>query len=185
LAYLVVTLAYSFGLKRIPLLDVTVIAVLFTLRLALGMTAAGLPWSAWFLVFSMFFFFSLAIAKRHTELLRTAQSGDGETASGKVHGRGYHVEDNDVTFAFGVCGSFASIVILVLYLMEEVFARGQYANPEWLWVTPVTIFLWTGRIWLLAHRGQMTDDPVIFALRDRTSMALGAVIALSFGLALI
>lgn len=185
LAYLALTLAYSFGLKRIPMLDVTVIAALFTLRLALGMTAAGQTWAPWLLTFSMFFFFSLAIAKRHTELLRAAETGSGHSEDGKVHGRGYHVEDNDVTLAFGVGASIASIVILVLYLMDEVFVRAQYAHPQWLWLAPVAVFLWTTRIWLLSHRGQMTDDPVIFALKDRISLALGAVLAAAFVVAAI
>ncbi|MBV8662505.1 MAG: UbiA family prenyltransferase, partial [Hyphomicrobiales bacterium] len=182
-AYLALTLAYSFGLKRAPMLDVTVIATLFTLRLALGMTAAGQIWAPWLLTFSMFFFFSLAIAKRHTELLRAAASGAGHSDDGMVHGRGYHVEDNDVTMAFGVAASIASIVILVLYLTQEVFVRAQYAHPEWLWFAPATVFLWTSRVWLLAHRGQMTDDPVIFALKDRISLALGAVVAVAFFIA--
>lgn len=180
LAYLLLTLAYSFGLKRVPMLDVTVIATLFTLRLALGMTAAGQVWAPWLLTFSMFFFFSLAIAKRHTELLRAAASGSGHSDDGMVHGRGYHVEDNDVTMAFGVSAAIASIVILVLYLTDEVFAHAQYAHPQWLWFTPAMVFLWTARVWLLSHRGQMTDDPVIFALRDRISLALGVVVAAAF-----
>ncbi len=175
-AYLALTLAYSFGLKRVPMLDVTVIATLFTLRLALGMTAAGQIWSPWLLTFSMFFFFSLAIAKRHTELLRAAASGH----DGMVHGRGFQVEDNDVTMTFGVGAAIASIVILVLYLTEEVFVHAQYAHPQWLWLAPAVVFLWTARVWLLSHRGQMTDDPVIFALRDRISLALGAVLAVAF-----
>ena len=175
-AYLTLTLGYSFGLKRVPMLDVTVIATLFTLRLALGMTAAGQVWSPWLLIFSMFFFFSLAIAKRHTELLRAAASGH----DGMVHGRGYHVEDNEVTMTFGVGASIASIVILVLYLTEEVFVHAQYPHPQWLWAVPPMVFLWTTRVWLLSHRGQMTDDPVIFALRDRISLALGVVLAAAF-----
>ncbi|HEY1944469.1 MAG TPA: UbiA family prenyltransferase [Roseiarcus sp.] len=182
-AYLALTLAYSLGLKRVPMLDVTVIATLFTLRLALGMTAAGQIWSPWLLTFSMFFFFSLAIAKRHTELLRAAASGSGHTQDGMVHGRGFHVEDNDVTMTFGVGAAIASIVILVLYLTEEVFVHAQYAHPQWLWLAPMVVFLWTARVWLLSHRGQMTDDPVIFALRDRISLALGAVLAVAFAVA--
>jgi 4-hydroxybenzoate polyprenyltransferase len=180
-AYLALTLTYSFGLKRVPMLDVTIIATLFTLRLALGMTAAGQIWSPWLLTFSMFFFFSLAIAKRHTELLRAAASGH----DGMVHGRGFHVEDNDVTMTFGVGAAIASIVILVLYLTEEVFVHAQYAHPQWLWLAPAVVFLWTARVWLLSHRGQMTDDPVIFALRDRISLALGAVLAVAFVVAAI
>jgi len=116
LAYCVVTLAYSFGLKRIPLADCFVIGVLFTLRLVLGVTAARLEWSAWLLTFALSFFFSLALAKRHTELV-----GGGLAATGPVPGRGYRYEDRSLTLVFGVAASTTSIIIVVLYLMDEVF----------------------------------------------------------------
>ncbi len=178
--YTAVTLAYSFGLKRVPLLDTVVIAALFTIRIILGTVAAHFPPSPWLLTFSMFFFFSLATAKRHTELLRA-----GETSSGPIEGRGYNVEDKEVTFAFGIVASVASILIIVIYLVEEVFPLSFYAHPEWLWAVPVGIFLWVGRIWLLAHRGAMTDDPIVFALHDRVSLYLGAIVGAAFVLALL
>ena len=179
-AYSAITLAYSFGLKRIPILDALIIAALFTVRIILGTVAAHLTPSAWLLTFSMFFFYSLATAKRHTELLSV-----GESSTGQIKGRGYNVEDKEVTFAFGIVASVASILILVLYLVEDVFPRALYGRPEWLWVMPLAIFLWVGRIWLLAHRGSMADDPVVFALRDRVSHCLGAVIGVAFVLALL
>jgi 4-hydroxybenzoate polyprenyltransferase len=178
-AYVAVTSLYSFGLKRIPLLDTFVIACLFTLRIGLGIVAADLVPSSWLLTFSTFFFFSLAVAKRHTELLRAA----GGSMRGQIEGRGYHVEDKEVTFAFGIVSSVASVLIVVIYLVQEVFDRGLYAHPAWLWVAPAAIFLWTGRIWLLAHRGLMRDDPVVFALTDRVSLTLGAILAIAFVLA--
>lgn len=178
LAYVAITLAYSFGLKRVPILDTFVIATLFTLRLLIGTEAAALPPSPWLLTFSMFFF-SLAIAKRHTEILRAA-----EKATGKIGGRGYHVEDREVTLAFGIAAALASILIMVNYLMDEVFTRDVYANPAFLWAVPAVIFLWISRVWLLSHRGLMTDDPVIFALKDRLSIGLGAIVLLAFILAI-
>ena len=179
-AYTAITLAYSFGLKRVPILDTVIIGALFTVRIILGTVAAHLAPSAWLLTFSMFFFYSLATAKRHTELLRA-----GETSSGQIKGRGYNVEDKEVTFAFGIVASVASILIMVLYLVDDVFPRALYAHPEWLWAMPLILFLWVGRIWLLAHRGSMADDPVVFALRDRVSLCLGAIIAIAFVLALL
>ena len=179
LAYVAITLAYSFGLKRVPILDTFVIAALFTLRLLIGTEAAGLMPSPWLLTFSMFFFFSLAIAKRHTEILRAA-----EKATGKIGGRGYHVEDREVTLAFGIAAALASILIMVNYLMDEVFTRDVYASPVFLWAVPAVIFLWISRVWLLSHRGLMTDDPVIFALKDRLSIGLGAIVLLAFVLAI-
>jgi 4-hydroxybenzoate polyprenyltransferase len=180
IAYTAITLAYSFGLKRAPMLDTVIIGALFTTRIILGTVAAHLAPSAWLLTFSMFFFFSLATAKRHTELLRA-----GETSSGPIKGRGYNVEDKEVTFAFGITASVASILILVLYLVEDVFPHSLYAQPDWLWAAPVAIFLWVGRIWLLAHRGFMNEDPVVFALGDRVSLYLGVVVAAAFVLALL
>ena len=179
-AYGALTLAYSLGLKRVPLLDAFLIGTLFTLRLTLGVVAAGLVWSVWLLTFSMFFFFSLAMAKRHTELLRAAAGG--ETV---LRGRGYLVGDRDLTLAIGVCAAMASILILVLYLMDEVFPAALYALPGFLWAAPAAVFLWVGRIWLLAHRGQMTDDPVVFALTDKISLGLGGAVVLAFLLALL
>ncbi|MCX5515526.1 UbiA family prenyltransferase [Kaistia algarum] len=178
LAYVVITLAYSFGLKRVAILDTFIIAALFSLRLLIGTEAAALEPSPWLLTFSMFFFFSLAIAKRHTEILRA-----GERTTGKIGGRGYHVEDREVTLAFGVASAIASILIMVQFLMAEVFSRDVYSNANWLWAVPAVIFLWISRVWLLSHRGFMTDDPVIFALKDRLSLGLGLVVVVAFLLA--
>jgi 4-hydroxybenzoate polyprenyltransferase/phosphoserine phosphatase len=179
ISYVVVTLGYSFGWKRIPLFDTFIIALLFTIRILIGIAAAKLVPSAWLLTFSMFFFFSLALAKRHTEILRVA-----EHHLQKLEGRGYQLRDDNLTLTFGISASMASIVIVVIYLVEEVFARAIYTTPAWLWVAPISIFLFTCRIWVLAHRGRMTDDPVAFALRDRVSVGLGLLVAVAILLAL-
>ena len=179
LLYVVVSLGYSFGWKRIPLVDTFIIASLFTIRILIGITAADLVPSTWLLAFSMFFFFSLAIAKRHAEILRAAAHG-----LQKLEGRGYLISDESMTLVFGISASMASIVIVVIYLVEDVFARHIFTNREWLWVAPVAIFLFVCRIWVLAHRARMTDDPVAFALRDRVSLGLGVFVALAILLAL-
>jgi 4-hydroxybenzoate polyprenyltransferase/phosphoserine phosphatase len=179
LCYVAVTLGYSFGWKRIPLFDTFIVGLLFTIRILIGIAAAHLAPSAWLLTFSMFFFFSLALAKRHTEILRAA-----EHDLKRLEGRGYLVADAGLTMAFGISASMASIVIVVIYLVEEVFARQIYNTPAWLWVTPIAIFLFSCRIWVLSHRGRMTDDPVAFALRDRVSLGLGVFVAIAILLAL-
>jgi 4-hydroxybenzoate polyprenyltransferase/phosphoserine phosphatase len=179
LFYVAVTLGYSFGWKRIPLFDTFIIGLLFTIRILIGIAAAELVPSAWLLTFSMFFFFSLALAKRHTEILRAAEHG-----LQKLEGRGYQTGDAGLTLAFGSAASMASIVIVVLYLVEEVFARQIYHTPAWLWVAPIAIFLFSCRIWVLSHRGRMTDDPVAFALRDNVSLGLGVLVAVAILLAL-
>lgn len=179
LFYVATTLGYSFGWKRIPLFDTFIIALLFTIRILIGIAAAELVPSAWLLTFSMFFFFSLALAKRHTEILRAAEHG-----LQKLEGRGYQAGDESLTLAFGSAASMASIVIVVLYLVEEIFARHIYHTPAWLWVAPIAIFLFSCRIWVLSHRGRMTDDPVAFALRDKVSLGLGVLVAAAILLAL-
>ncbi len=177
-AYLLITLAYSFRLKRVPFLDTLMLAWLFTLRILMGAALVGVVVSEWLLVFSMFFFFGLSIAKRHVEVLKRGQAGGGA-----LPGRGFSSEDAAVTLAFGVASSVASILILVMYLMDGAFPSGFYTAPAFLWAMPVVVGGWLTRIWLLAHRGQLDDDPVAFALRDRASIALGAVLAAAFAAA--
>ena len=177
--YLVLTLAYSFGLKRVPLVDTLTIGTLFTSRLVMGIALLHQTYSEWLLTFSMFFFVSLAIAKRHTEIVRASTN-----ANNSLKSRGYYVEDAPLTLALGVSSSVASLIIMVLFIVEEVQQRNLYAYPKVLWAIPIVLSLWVSRIWLLAHRGQMNDDPVSFALRDRVSLVLGAAIAVIFVIAL-
>lgn len=176
--YVIVTLGYSVVGKRIPLFDTFLISLLFTIRVLIGIAAADLRASAWLLTFSMFFFFSIALAKRHTELLRASEKG-----LQTLEGRGYRAGDESMTLTFGSAASMASILIVVIYLVEEVFARQIYRTPAWLWVTPIAIFLFSCRIWVLAHQGKMTDDPIAFALRDRVSLWLGVLVAIAIALA--
>lgn len=177
--YVVVTLGYSFGWKKIPIFDAFVIGLLFTIRVLIGIAAAALTPSAWILAFSMFFFFSLALAKRHTEILRSADHG-----LKKLEGRGYDVSDASMTLPFGISAAMASVVIVVIYLVEEVFARQLYHAPQWLWIAPIAIFLFISRIWVLSQHSRMTDDPVAFALRDRVSLVLGGIVAAAILLAI-
>jgi 4-hydroxybenzoate polyprenyltransferase/phosphoserine phosphatase len=174
-AYLALTLAYSFGLKRVPLLDTLIIGVLFTARLVMGIALLDQPYSEWLLTFSMFFFFSLAVAKRHTEIVRAGSEPGHSLAS-----RGYRVEDGALTLVLGVSTAVASLLIMVLFIVEEVLRRTAYQNPKVLWGVPIALAIWVGRIWLLAHRGRMADDPVSFALRDAVSLALGLMVAALF-----
>lgn len=179
LAYLVITLAYSFGLKRIPMLDTFIIGILFTMRLVMGMTLLQQPLSEWLVGFSLFFFYSLASAKRYVEIVGTKQEDTGSLAA-----RGYVVEDAVLTLAFGVSSGMASLIIMMLYLVEDAFRKVTYHTPFFLWIIPLVLAVWIGRIWYLAHHGRMDDDPVAFALKDRVSIGLGFVVLLGFALAL-
>jgi 4-hydroxybenzoate polyprenyltransferase/phosphoserine phosphatase len=178
LAYLVLTLAYSIHIKRVAILDVVVLATLFTLRLAIGIAAADVFPSPWLLVFSMGLFTSLSIAKRYTEIQRTAAKGDTV-----VPGRGYIAADAPLVLGLGLATGTASVLVLVLFLIFDAFQRDIYTNPHWLWLFPIIIFLWIGRIWLISQRGELNDDPVVFALKDRQSLVLGVLMAAAFALA--
>ena len=176
--YCVGTLAYSLRLKRVPVLDVGVIAGLFTVRLVLGGAIAGAAASAWLLVFSMFLFVSLALAKRAVEIGRL--SGQAGAA-----GRGYLVADAPLVAALGAATAVAAVLVLVLYLIEDAMPRAVYATPDLLWGAPLILSLWLGRVWLLCGRGALHEDPVVFAVRDRVSLILGGALAASFAAALV
>jgi 4-hydroxybenzoate polyprenyltransferase len=178
-AYLGVTMAYSFGLKRVPLLDALIIALLFGMRILVGVAALEQPVSSYLMTFALFFFFSLAMAKRHTEILRAGPNGAPSLAA-----RGYRPADAELTLVVGVASALGSLIVLVLYLIQDAFLRVPYADPEWLWAMPLLIAVWLGRIWLLSHRSEMLDDPVSFAIRDRTSCGLGVAVGIAYLLAL-
>lgn len=180
-AYLALTLGYSFTFKRKPVLDAFTLAILFTLRLVLGIVAVGATPSPWLLVFSMFLFASLSFAKRQTEVLRLA--GKTEAFAGKLPGRGYFVADAPFILAMGVACGMASIVIMVIFLTEDAMLVDFYRSSEWLWGLPALLFLWLSRIWMLCQRGELHDDPVVFAMRDPKSLTLCAGVGLFFGMA--
>jgi 4-hydroxybenzoate polyprenyltransferase len=179
LAYLAVTLAYSLALKRVPMLDALMLGGLFTMRLVIGVAAAAVAWSPWLLTFSMFLFTSLSFAKRHTELRGALR----RRRTGKLSGRGYHTADEPVVLAFGIAAGLASIVIFILYLANEAFRHAVLAAPLLLWSFPPILALFMSRVWLLAGRDALNDDPVAFAIRDRTSLGLAGTAAAAFALA--
>jgi 4-hydroxybenzoate polyprenyltransferase/phosphoserine phosphatase len=171
--YLVLTLSYSMSLKRVPMLDVTILGGLYTVRVILGAVAISVALSPWLLTFSFFFFFAMSLAKRHVELVRALTEG-------KIDGRGYRPGDAPVTLAFGVSATVASILIMMLYMVGEAFPSGAYKAPQFLWAAPVLVAVWSMRIWLLAQRGELNDDPVAFAVKDKVSWLLGAIVGVSF-----
>ena len=184
LAYLAVTCAYSLSLKRKTFIDVTALAMLYAVRVLAGAAAVSVPLSPWLLAFFLFLFLALAIVKRQGEL-----RGSGRSASG---GRAYLAEDFPVVVALGAASGFASVVILTLYIQSpETVAR--YARPELLWLICPLLLYWLGRMALLASRGEEggdskrlpdDDDPLLFALRDRTSWLTGLAVLAAFAAAL-
>ena len=165
LLYLAATFAYSLWLKRKTFIDVIVLALLYAIRVLIGAAAVSVVPSPWLLAFSLFIFLAIAIAKRQTELA----AGEG------VDGRAYHAEDGPAMAALGAGSGFATVVVLTLYIQSpEVSAR--YAQHELLWLVCPLLIHWLGRLTLLAGRGAVDDDPVVFAMRDRTSWLTGLAI---------
>ena len=169
LAYGVSTLVYSLHLKRVPILDVFMLAALMTFRLCLGIWLADVPPSPWLLVFSMFVFMSLSLAKRQVEVGR-----NGALGRTSVEGRGYVDKDGPILIAMGLSTAVGAVLIMILYLIEEAFGATFYRSPALLWALPAILFLWLGRIWLLVGRNELDDDPLWFAVRDSISLLLGA-----------
>ncbi len=139
------------------------------------MVAVAAEPTAWLLVFSMFLFASLSFAKRQTEISRAA--GNGRTS---LAGRGYRIEDTPLVQTTGIASGLGAVLIMVLYLINDAFQAGFYANDVWLWTFPSCLFLWIGRIWIICLRGELNDDPVAFAVTDRVSIALGGVMGMAF-----
>jgi 4-hydroxybenzoate polyprenyltransferase len=175
LTYLVSTMAYSLWLKRLPITDVFVLASLYTLRLFFGIELATISYSPWLLVFSMFVFLSLSLAKRFTEVGRSGTYGRDT-----IEGRGYVPKDAPLILGMGLATAMGAVLIMVLYLINEAFGATFYRTPLLLWPVPALLFLWLGRIWLLAGRDELDDDPIRFAVRDRVSLGLGAAVTLCF-----
>lgn len=168
--YYVLTLAYSLDLKRRMMLDVVALACLYGLRLVAGGVAAGVELSAWLAAFSLFLFFSLALVKRTTELVGRIARGSGEMA-----GRAYRTGDLAILEALGAASGFTSILVFALYISSPAVAA-LYGEPHRLWLICIVLIYWIGRIMILTHRGEMHDDPVVFAATDKASLACVALV---------
>lgn len=169
--YFIVTCTYSMGLKRIILVDCLVLALLYTLRIIAGAAAAMLPITFWLLAFSIFLFMSLAFVKRYAELEVQMQNGKE-----KVHGRGYFTSDAQLIQTLGIGAGYASVLVLALYLNSD-SVLVLYNSPEFIWgAVPIMLF-WISWMWMKAHRGEMHDDPLVFAVKDGASQLAGIAFA--------
>ena len=172
LVYLACTLAYSIYLKRVPLVDVLVLSGLYTVRLLVGGAATDTTISQWLAGFSVFLFFSLALVKRFAELENLRAS-----ASQPRNGRGYLLSDIEQLRAFGTASAYAAVVIFSIYISSR-DVMTHYARPNRLWLAVPLLLLWLSRIWLLASRGELNEDPVVFAFTDKMSLLIGAMVTL-------
>jgi 4-hydroxybenzoate polyprenyltransferase len=150
------------------LVDCITLAMLYTLRVVAGAAAANMSLSFWLLAFSVFLFLSLAFVKRYAELQVQVLSGKN-----KVHGRGYYTSDAPLVQMMGITSGYAAVVVLALYLNSEAVLQ-LYQTPELVWgAVPVMLF-WISWMWMQAHRGEMHDDPLVFAVKDKASLVAGA-----------
>lgn len=168
--YAVTTLAYSLRLKRAVLVDVIVLSGLYTIRILAGSAATGIEASAWLGSFSIFFFLSLAFVKRFAELENLRERG-GEVAKG----RGYHISDLEQLRSFGSASGYVSVAVLTLYI-SNLDAAQLYSHTKRLWLLIPVLLLWISRLWLLASRGELNEDPVVYAITDKKSLALGVIV---------
>ncbi len=164
--YFVTTTLYTLSLKRQVLVDVFTLAFLYTLRVLLGGAATGVPVSPWLLAFSVFLFLSLAYAKRASELLAVKERGQDAAA-----GRDWFVWDSLGVQVLGVASAYLSSLVLAIYIHSDVTKR-LYAHPGWLWLLVPALLYWTSRVWVLVGRGEMDEDPIVFAARDGVTWAL-------------
>jgi 4-hydroxybenzoate polyprenyltransferase len=171
LGYFVTTLAYSLLLKRIVLVDVLVLSGLYTVRMLAGASVTHTLISPWLAGFSLFVFLSLAMVKRFSELQNLRASGEVPK-----NGRGYVLMDVEQLRTFGTASAYASVVVFTLYISGRDVAA-LYRHPQRMWLMTPLLILWVSRFWLLASRGELNEDPVVFALTDRTSLLIGAGIA--------
>ncbi len=169
--YAASTLAYSLHLKRRVLIDVLLLSALYTLRILAGAAAVRVPVSPWMAAFSIFFFFSLALVKRFSELENLRLRG-----AIPANGRGYRVQDLEQLRSFGTASAYASILIFALYINNPDVGQ-LYRHPHRLWLMTPVLLWWLSRIWLKASRAEMEEDPVFFALTDRASLLAGLMMA--------
>jgi 4-hydroxybenzoate polyprenyltransferase len=178
LGYYVLTLAYSLSLKRQMAVDVMALAMLYTVRIIAGAAAFGLALTFWVLAFSMFIFLSLALVKRYSELREARKKGRTE----KTRGRGYYPADLEMISSLGASSGYLAVMVLALYINDKATAA-LYRYPQLIWLACPLLLFWITRVWMLTHRGLMHDDPVVFAVRDRVSLMVGALFCLVFWVA--
>lgn len=166
LLYYILTVTYSLWAKQRVLVDVLLLAALYTMRILAGSAAIGSLLSFWLLAFSIFFFFSLALIKRYAELLEL--KGQGKVS---VQGRGYHVDDISLLLPFGAASGYTAVMVLALYINSAEVTL-LYTQPQIIWFLCPLLLYWITRAWLIAHRGLMHSDPIVFAIKDKTSWIL-------------
>ncbi|MBP0594415.1 UbiA family prenyltransferase [Paraburkholderia sp. LEh10] len=171
--YVAMTLAYSFRLKRVMLVDVFVLAALYTTRIVAGGAAVNVVLSDWLIMFSVMIFLSLAMVKRYTELDKMQREGKAAAA-----GRGYLTDDMSIVRSFGTAAGYVAVLVLALY-MNSTAVTVLYRHPHRLWILFCLLLYWISYIWMVAFRGRMHDDPIVFAIKNRSSLLIIVLCVLS------
>jgi len=176
--YFAATSLYSFRLKQVALVDILLLASLYTLRIIAGSAATGITVSEWLLAFSMFLFLSLAAVKRYVELLRLRQRINDSEHEGeaRIKRRGYYAGDLELIVQMGLSSGYIAVLVLALYISSDAVAE-LYDRPQVLWFVCPLLLYWISRIWLLAHRGVLQEDPLSFAVNDRITWLIAAISA--------
>lgn len=177
LVYIITTLAYSFKLKSVPIIDVIMLAGLYTTRVVAGAIAINVKISFWLLAFSVFIFLSLAIVKRVSELLNLIADNKHD-----IKGRGYTVHDIEILKSMGTGSGYLSVLVMALYLNSPMVTQ-HYSAPDFLWAICPLILFWISRVWLITARRMMNEDPIVFAIKDKVSWLIGGLSLLTVVLA--
>ena len=175
--YFLITIAYSLVFKNVVLVDCLILASLYTVRIIAGAAAASLSLSFWLLSFSIFIFLSLALVKRYAELMVQDQAGKSF-----MHGRGYIISDASLLQTFGVSSGYISALVFALYMRSEDILS-LYVKPTAIWLFLPILLFWVSWVWLKASRGEMHDDPIIFAAKDKASLIVAVLTTLVFAYA--
>ena len=176
--YYVLTVGYSLVLKGRVLIDTFALAGLYTIRIIAGGAASNVPLSFWFLLFSVLLFLSLAFVKRYAEL-------DGLRRRHLLHaaGRGYFVDDLPVLQSMGTGAGYLSVLVLALYINSPDI-QALYHRPKVIWLLCVLMLYWISRIWIIAQRGNLNDDPLVYAFKDHMSLLTGVLVAITIAIAI-
>ncbi len=173
-AYMLLSLVYSYYLKTLVLLDLIVLASMYTLRMAMGVALIDGAFKPWLPVFVFLFFGGLSAVKRTAELVERTQCGDHSD-----NRRGYQEEDLPLLIALGISFSIGALIVLAIFLSVVAVPELSYRSPLRLWFALSLLLVWTLRFWVLSVRGILPDDPVLFSLKDRFSLIVGVLLSLS------
>lgn len=176
--YAALTILYSSWLKRIYVLDILLLSLFYVLRIVAGAFAINVEITNWLVAFSLFFFMSLALVKRHEEV-----SGLSNSSQGSVPGRDYQVQDIHMLLILGPVSGLLSVLVLMLYIADQQIID-KYTHPIWLWAVSVLLLYWISRIWFMANRHLIHSDPIVYALKDGPTYIVGVLALLCIYLAI-